>query len=51
MASAMAAIAFASSRPSTITVASVSARGSVLIVTSVIAPSVPYEPASNLQRS
>ena len=41
----------ASSRPRTSTVASVSGRGSVLMVTSVIAASVPNEPAISLQRS
>ena len=43
--------AAASSRPNTSSVASVSARGSVLIVTSVMTASVPQEPARSLQRS
>ena len=51
MAAAMALRAVASSRLSTSTVSSVSARGSVLSVTSVMAASVPQEPARSLQRS
>ena len=43
--------AAASSRPNTRMVCSVSARGSVLIVTSVMTASVPQEPARSLQRS
>ena len=50
-AAAMARTAAASSRPARITVASVSGRGSTLIVTSVIAASVPKEPAMSLHRS
>ncbi len=51
MAAAIALVAVASSSPSTRSVASVSALGSTLIVTSVIAASVPQEPARSLQRS
>ena len=51
IAAVMALPAVASSRPSTISVSSVSARGNVLIVTSVMAASVPQEPARSLQRS
>ena len=51
MAAAIACAARASSRPETITVASVSDFGSTLIVTSVMAASVPQEPAISLQRS
>ena len=51
MAAVMAAIARAGSRPRTNTVASVSGRGSTLIVTSVMTASVPQEPAISLQRS
>ena len=51
IAALIACAAFASSRPSTSSVCSVSARGSTLTVTSVIAASVPHEPAITLQRS
>jgi hypothetical protein len=51
MAAVIARTAAASSRPSTVSVASVSAFGKVLMVTSVMAASVPNEPASSLQRS
>ena len=51
MAAAIAAQACASSRPSTNTVACVSGFGSTLIVTSVMAASVPQEPASTLHMS
>ena len=51
MAAAMARTAAPSSSPRTITVVSVSGCGSTLMVTSVIAPSVPQEPAMSLQRS
>ena len=51
IAAAIASVARASSRPATSTVSSVSGLGSVLMVTSVIAASVPNEPASSLQRS
>ena len=51
IAALIACAAFASSRPSTSSVCSVSARGSTFTVTSVIAPSVPHEPAITLQRS
>ena len=47
----IAALARAASIPSSSTVASVSGLGNVLIVTSVIAASVPNDPASSLQRS
>ena len=47
----IASLARASSSPATTTLSSVSGFGSVLIVTSVIAASVPNEPASTLQRS
>ena len=51
MAAVIAFTAAASSRPIIATVASVSGRGSVLMVTSVSAASVPQEPAMSLQRS
>ncbi len=47
----IAATAAASSRPVTSTVSSLSDFGSVLTITSVIAASVPNEPASTLHRS
>src|SRR5690348_10388019 len=47
----IAAHASVSPRPATRTVASVSALGSTLMVTSVMAASVPHEPASSLHRS
>ena len=51
MAAAMAAQARASSRPCTMTVASVSALGSTFTVMSVMAASVPQEPANTLHMS
>jgi hypothetical protein len=51
MALVIAALAFPGSRPRISTVASVSGAGSTLIVTSVMAASVPHEPAISLQRS
>ena len=51
MAAAIALEALASSSPKISTVSSVSGRGRVLIVTSVITASVPNDPASTLQRS
>jgi uncharacterized protein (UPF0261 family) len=44
-------LAWASSRPDINTVSSISGRGKTLIVTSVMAASVPNEPAMSLQRS
>ena len=51
MAAAIARAACASSRPLTMTVACVSALGSTFSVTSVMAASVPQEPASTLHMS
>ena len=51
IAAVIAATAVAGSRPRRRTVVSVSGAGSVLIVTSVMAASVPQEPATSLQRS
>ena len=51
MAIVIAAMACAGSRPRIRSVSSVSAAGSTLIVTSVMAASVPQEPAINLHRS
>ena len=51
MALVIASTALAGSRPRIRSVSSVSAAGSTLIVTSVMAASVPQEPAISLQRS